>query len=199
MNMVFDFNHKLARFGLWFGGALILLAAILIASDVLLRQFLNVSIGGSDELAHFALAIGTTWSLAGALIDRVHIRVDSAYGRFPLALKTALDFAAVILFVGFFAVIAWHSIGMLDQTWTSGTRSQSALQIPLIIPQALWFLGLLMFLLTGIVLLVKAATLASSGRLADVSHLIGTKSALEETDEEIEMANKVRAAEEPKS
>jgi len=50
--------------GLWFGGALVLLAAVLIGIDVLMRKFLARSIGGADELAGYALAVGTPGALA---------------------------------------------------------------------------------------------------------------------------------------
>ena len=49
--------RQFARWGLWFGGALILLAAVLIGIDVLMRKFLDRSIVGADELAGYALAI----------------------------------------------------------------------------------------------------------------------------------------------
>jgi hypothetical protein len=53
--------RRFAQWGLWFGGALVLLAAVLIGIDVLMRKFLDRSIGGADELAGYSLAIGTTW------------------------------------------------------------------------------------------------------------------------------------------
>ena len=48
--------QRLTRYGLWFGGALVLLAALLIGVDVTLRKFFQTSIGGADELAGYALA-----------------------------------------------------------------------------------------------------------------------------------------------
>ena len=75
--------RRFAQWGLWFGGALVLLAAILIGIDVLMRKFLARSIGGADELAGYALAIGTAWGLGAALLDRAHIRIDSLYMLFP--------------------------------------------------------------------------------------------------------------------
>ena len=43
--------RRFAQWGLWFGGGLVLLAAVLIGIDVLMRKFLLLSIGGADELA----------------------------------------------------------------------------------------------------------------------------------------------------
>ena len=126
-------------------GVLVLLAAILIGIDVLMRKFLARSIGGADELAGYSLAIGTAWGLGAALLDRAHIRIDSLYMRFPARARLAFDFAGLVLFLTFFGLIAWHGWGVVEQSWTSGSRSQSALETPTVMPQLLWFAGLLGF------------------------------------------------------
>src|SRR5215216_660422 len=99
--------RRFTQWGLWFGGALVLVAAVLIGVDVLMRKFLARSIGGADELAGYTLAIGTAWGLGAALIDRAHIRIDSLYLLFPRKLRLLLDLAALILFVSFFALMTW--------------------------------------------------------------------------------------------
>src|SRR5262245_19491773 len=104
MEGVMGVVRRLSQWGLWFGGGLVLLAAVLIGIDVLMRKFLVRSIGGADELAGYSLAIGTAWGLAAALIDRAHIRIDSLYVLFPQKLRLALDFAALVLLIGFFAL-----------------------------------------------------------------------------------------------
>ena len=177
--------RRFARWGLWFGGALVLLAAILIGIDVLMRKFLDRSIGGADELAGYALAIGTAWGLAAALLDRAHIRIDSLYVLFPQKLRLALDVVALILLVGFFALMMWHGLGVVSQSWTSGSRSQSALETPTVVPQALWIAGLIGFVATGIVLLVYALAMIARGDLAGAARTIGTRSAEEEVEDEI--------------
>src|SRR5882757_4891660 len=148
--------RRFAHWGLWFGGALVLLAAVLIGIDVLMRKFLDRSIGGADELAGYSLAIGTAWGLGAALLDRAHIRIDSLYVHFPQKLRLALDLLALILLVGFFALGAWHGLGVVSQSWTSGSRSQSALETPTVIPQVLWIAGLAAFVMIGVLLLIDA-------------------------------------------
>ena len=84
-----------------------------------------------------------------------------------------------------FGLIAWHGWGVVEQSWISGSRSQSALETPTVLPQLLWFAGLLGFLAVGVVVLVDAARLMGSGELRAVSQLIGTRSAEEEVEDEI--------------
>jgi TRAP-type C4-dicarboxylate transport system permease small subunit len=177
--------RRFAQWGLWFGGGLILLAALLIGIDVLMRKFLARSIGGADELAGYALAIGTTWGLGAALLDRAHIRIDSLYVLFPQKLRLALDVLALVLLVGFFALIGWHGWGVVAQSWTSGSRSQSALETPTVLPQAVWIAGLIVFVLVGLFLLVTALRLGLSGDLRGMAQLISTRSAEEEVEDEI--------------
>jgi TRAP-type C4-dicarboxylate transport system permease small subunit len=177
--------RRFAQWGLWFGGALILLAAVLIGIDVLMRKFLARSIGGADELAGYALAIGTAWGLAAALIDRAHIRIDSLYVLFPQKLRLALDVAAVALLIGFFGLMTWHGLGVVSQSWNSGSRSQSALETPTVIPQFLWIVGLAAFVIVGVFLLASAFVMASRGDLRGVARAISTRSAEEEVEDEI--------------
>jgi len=177
--------RRFAQWGLWFGGGLVLLAAMLIGIDVLMRKFLTLSIGGADELAGYALAIGTTWGLGAALLDRAHIRIDSLYVLFPQKLRLALDLLALVLFTAFFALTLWHGFGVVGQSWTSGSRSQSALETPTIIPQFLWIAGLVAFVGIAIVILVQSLRLAMAGDLHGMAQLISTRSAEEEVEDEI--------------
>ncbi len=177
--------RRFAQWGLWFGGALVLLAAVLIGIDVLMRKFLDRSIGGADELAGYSLAIGTTWGLGAALLDRAHIRIDSLYVLFPQKLRLVLDTLAIILFVGFFALTLWHGLGVVSQSWSSASRSQSALETPTVIPQILWIGGLAAFVVVSVVLLVQALRLGAAGDLHGMAKLISTRSAEEEVEDEI--------------
>lgn len=182
----------LARSGLWFGGALILLAAVLIGIDVFLRKVFVVSLGGADELAGYALAIGTVWALAATLLDRGHIRIDSLYMLLPAPIRIVLDFVGLVLLVGFFALVFWHGLGVFEQSWVSSSRSQSALETPLVIPQAIWLVGLAMFVLVGAALFLAALARLVRGDRAGASAMIGTRSSAEDVAEEVRAAERRR-------
>jgi TRAP-type C4-dicarboxylate transport system permease small subunit len=177
--------RRFTQWGVWFGGALVLLAAVLIGIDVLMRKFLAASIGGADELAGYALAVGTAWGLGSALVERAHIRIDSLYLWFPRPLRLALDAVGLVLFIGFFGLVASHGWGVVEQSWTSGSRSQSALETPTIIPQALWLAGLVGLVVVGIIVLLHGLALAARGDPHGASTVIGTRSAEEEVEDEI--------------
>ena len=159
--------HRLTRYGLWLGGGLVLLAALLIGVDVTLRKFFQTSLGA-------------------ALVERAHIRIDSLYMLFPRPVRLALDFVGLALLLAFFGLIARHGWSVVQQSWASGSRSQSALQTPTVLPQSIWLAGLALFFLLGVALLARAALLVSRGEAAAAEKLISTRSAQEEVKQEIE-------------
>jgi TRAP-type C4-dicarboxylate transport system permease small subunit len=185
MNRLMTGIHRLAQAGLWFGGALVLLAAVLIAVDVVLRRVFNASIGGADELAGYALAIGAAWGLGAALLDRAHIRIDSLYLLFPRGFRHLLDALGLVLLVGFFSLVAWHGSNVVAQSWISGSRSQSDLQTPTVVPQVLWLAGVIVFIVVGLVLLGQAFARLAKGDHAGVARAIGTRSAAEVIEAEV--------------
>jgi TRAP-type C4-dicarboxylate transport system permease small subunit len=185
MEKLMSLAAQLSRYSLRFGGTLVLLAALLIGVDVILRKFFQSSIGGADELAGYALALGTSWSLGATLLDRAHIRIDSLYSLFPRGLRLFLDFIGLFLFLSFFGLVAWRGLSVMEQSWVSSSRSHTALATPLIIPQSIWIIGLLILIFLGIILFVRAALLVWQGEVAAASRAISTRAAAEEVEEEV--------------
>jgi TRAP-type C4-dicarboxylate transport system permease small subunit len=176
---------RVSRIGAILGGALLLLAAIVISVDITLRYTVSRTLGGADELSGYALAISSAWGLSAALLTRSHIRIDTVYVRVPIRARAALDILSLTVFAGFFALVAWHGWGVVDQSWTAGSRSMSALETPVIVPQLLWFLGLMFLIAVALLLLARALTALRAGDLAGLFALIGSKSAVAEAKEEI--------------
>lgn len=195
MDHLFSVLRNASRFGLWLGGALVLAAALVIGFDVVIRKLFARSIGGADELAGFALAIGTAWGLGATLLDRAHIRIDSLYLLLPVWVRALLDLAALFAFTLVFGLIFWHGFGVMTQSITAGSRSMSGLQTPLFLPQGAWLAGLALFLVILIALLLRALTDAARGKFAAIVEAVGVRTVAEETQEEIKSAEGVRARE----
>ncbi len=170
------------------GGLLMLAAAILVSIDVVLRKLANVTLGGADELSGYALAIGSTWSFAFVLLNRGNVRIDVLYQYLPRPLAAACDLLALLALLGFVTLVAWHGGGMLAQTWRIGARSNSALGVPLAIPQAMWWLGYAWFVLCGTALVVRAALSFAAADWVAVNRSIGARGIREEADEEVHNA-----------
>jgi TRAP-type C4-dicarboxylate transport system permease small subunit len=178
-------SRHVARAGALGGGLLILAAALLVSVDVTLRKLANTTLGGADELSGYALAIGSTWSFAFVLLARGHVRIDALYQLLPRRLAAACDVIGVVALLVFASLIAWHGAGVLAQSWQLGARSNSALAVPLAVPQALWWIGYLGFVICAALLLLRAAAALLAGDLAEANRLIGARSIEEEAADEL--------------
>ena len=185
MDRALDLARRIARLGVWFGGLLIIASALVVGVEVVIRKALDLTIGGADELSGFALAVATSWGLAFALLERAHIRIDSLYIHLPVRLCALLDILGLALFAGFIALVTWHGFGVFQTSYNLGARSLSPLGTPLVVPQLLWVLGFVMFLLIAALLLVRALTALITGDLPTVQRLVGSRSVSEELASEL--------------
>lgn len=197
MNALHRLALAVSRLGALVGGLMLLLAAVVIGIDILMRAVLSRSIGGADELSGYALAIATAWGLSFALLYRAHIRIDSLYELLPPAARASLDLVSLLGFAFFMGLVAWHGWGVLSQSLTSSTRSISALATPLAIPQALWFCGLVFLILVLVLLLVEALAAWGRSDLKGLARLIGSKAVREEVEEEIKQSQPAAGAGQP--
>ncbi len=167
MDSLLELSRKVARIGAWFGGALIIAAAFLVGVEVVIRKAFSLSIGGADELSGYALAISTAWALAFALLERAHIRIDSLYVHLPIRLAALLDVLGLALFTGFVGLIAWYGLGVVETSYRLDAHSLSPLGTPLVLPELLWLLGFLLFLIDRRSAPAARARRADRGRSPD--------------------------------
>lgn len=170
------------------GGALILGAAVLVSVDVLLRKFARVTLGGADELSGYALAIGATWSFAYVLLNRGNVRIDALYQHLPKVAAAICDVLAVAALLGFVSVVTWYGFGVLSESWRINAHSNSALAVPLFVPQALWWLGYAGFVICAVLQLARALLPLLAGDWDGVGSLIGARSIQEDAAEEVASA-----------
>src|SRR5678815_3014247 len=93
----------ISRVGAIAGGAMLLVASILICIDITLRYTLALTLGGAGGLSGYALAISSAWGFSAALLSRSHIRIDTVYVRVRPRVRVALDLLSLITFTSFIA------------------------------------------------------------------------------------------------
>jgi TRAP-type mannitol/chloroaromatic compound transport system permease small subunit len=165
-----------ARIGTWFGGGLIFLGAILVSIDVVLRKLFALTLGGADEMSGYALAIGSAWAFAFALLERVNVRVDAVYQRFSPSIAGLFDLLALLALSVFVMMVTWFGF---DVAWTSLVRnslSNTQLKTPLWIPQGLWFLGMAFFSLTLLLLIIRSTQAWLARDYEWLRHNVGARS-----------------------
>lgn len=186
MDRLLEFAHRLARYGAWAAGALIIGAAVLIGIDIGMRKLFNESIGGASELSGYVLAISASWGFALTMLDRAHIRIDSLYVVLPVRVRALLDILGLIVMLGFVGYLTWQCNHVFMQTWQLGSRALTPIATPLVYPQFLWVAGMVYFLIVIALLLVRALMALVTGDFDTIQRIAGSRSSMEEVQEELE-------------
>jgi len=160
--------------------------ALFITADVLGRNLLGVSSAATVEVTGYMLAGGIAWALAHTLARGAHIRVDVWVNRLPLRPRAALHLLALLLLGGFSAFCAWAAWSLVDESLLFDAHDNSALRVPLAVPQGVWLFGLVAFCAAILVLAAEAALLLLSGRPGDVDRLLGSRTVEDETAEALD-------------
>lgn len=153
-------EHVAATFALCAGVAIAVLA-VLITIDIIGRDFVGVSIQGTDEIGGYVLAFVGSLGMALTLLRRGHPRIELFFRFFPQVVRDALHVLAFVAMACFAIFMAWHAWGELQSTLRFGAVTNTPLQTPLWVPQSVWLAGMIFFALTatlaavhGLILLV---------------------------------------------
>jgi TRAP-type C4-dicarboxylate transport system permease small subunit len=185
MDRLLRIAQHVTRAGAWFGGALLGLAVLAIAAEVLLRNLVGRSFGAVDELSGYALAIASSWAFAYALVHRAHIRIDTVYTLLAPRWRAAFDLVALAGLLLFFTVVLRHGWDMLARAYAIDQRAMTPLRTPLFYPQLFWYAGMAVLVMVAALLLLRAGQAFARGDTAAVARLAGARSAQEELDDEL--------------
>lgn len=184
MLRLIDAGHRLSRWLVWLGGALILGSAVLVTIEVFLRKLFNMSIAGADEISGYAFGVATSLGFAFALFERAHIRVDALFLILPRPLRIFLNFFGLALLVGFAGIVTWMAWGLVADTLEYGSRSITPMRTPLAIPQIPWLAGWMFFVLCGVLLFLGSLFATLTGNAAEGERRIGVKTLEEQIHDE---------------
>jgi TRAP-type mannitol/chloroaromatic compound transport system permease small subunit len=173
------------------GGGMLLLCALSIVVEVLLRKFANYSIEGIDEYAGYALSIGVAVSLPYAVLKRANIRVDAVYNLLSEKSSAILDWLSALSMALFAGFLVYSSYDVFSSSLRFDATSNTPLSTPLWIPQAIWFFGFALFLITSLVISLLATFYLCKGKMVEIKELVGGKSIQDELEEEIQNKNRL--------
>ena len=180
--------EKLARYMIWSGGVLMLIAAVIVTLDVLQRKvshLTGLSISGSDEISGYLFAISTAWAFSFALLHRANVRVDALYLLLPRRMRALLDILGIIILSAFVAVVTWHAMQFFIHNATNWSKSITPLLTPLAIPQFFWIIGLVLFVLNLLLVLLRVALALVMNDLPTIARVAGARTQEEEFEEEM--------------
>jgi len=166
-------------------GAVFLGLAVLVTVETASRKLFNVSLQGADELGGYALAVGSTIAFSLALMGRNHIRVDVFHELLSRRLQALLNWLSIVMLATLGVFIAWVAFKVLADTLQYGSTAQTPWATPLIWPQGVWYVGLVVFALVASGFAIRATWLLAQGRLDTLNRDFHPKSAKEELKEEL--------------
>lgn len=167
-------------------GLVVVALAFAITADVLYRKFVGGTLiyGGIGEISGYALAVVTAWGASATLLARSHIRVDTLNTMVPRKVARLLDILAIAAFALTSIVLAFVAYSTLARTVQLSSHSMTPLAVPMIIPQGLWFAGLVFLAVTSLVLLVLGTLAVLRSDKTTAHQLIGARSVTEEIEEQ---------------
>ena len=175
-----------ARVFAWIGGAMIMVAALVVSTEVICRKLFAFPFSGSDEIGAYLFAIGTSWSMAFVLVTRGHVRIDALYGGFSPKVRAVFDLVALAGLAILVVALADRSWELVSDNLSGWNRSNTPLRIPLPYAQLPWFFGFVLFLLSLAVACLRAVTAFARGDYAKVAATVGVPSQDEEVKGELE-------------
>jgi TRAP-type mannitol/chloroaromatic compound transport system permease small subunit len=174
LDVLVDRVDRISRCLAYLGGTMLLLIVAVIALEIVLRRVFAVTLGLGFEMSGYVLAISSSWAFAYALFRKAHIRIDAAYVQVGQRARVALDILALAAFVAFAVVVCEAAGSVVLESVSRNSLSNTPLQTPLWIPQALWLAGLAWFAFATVVLLLRIAAATVSGDFETVQRLAGS-------------------------
>ena len=151
-------------------GATVALLAVLITVDIVGRDAFGVSVQGTDELGGYVLAFVGSLGMALTLLRRGHPRIDLFFRFFPAMVRDGLHVLAQATLAGFALFMTWHAWAELATSLRFGAVTNTPLQTPLWVPQAVWVGGMAFFALTACATTIHAAVLMVADRRQIARH-----------------------------
>lgn len=160
MNFLEKLNAYMNRFFLVVAGAAMLMLMLLAVANVLM-SLIGRPFQGAYELMGFCGALLVALALGDSQKRDVHIMVDVVARKYPRALNRVIDGFKYLLFVAFFAIVAWQLVDYGLTKLETGELSDT-LKIPF---YPIIFVVALGFVLLSFSLLVDGVlTLFAPGR-----------------------------------
>ncbi len=160
--------------------------ALFITFDIVARSLLGFSSQATVEVTGYMLAGGIAWGLAHTLARRAHIRVDVLVNRLPPRRRGWLHIFSLTLMLGLAVFITWAAWELVDESALFNAHDNSALRVPLVVPQGVWAFGISAFVVMGVVLLAESVTAMVVGDAEAVDALLGSRTLEDETAEALE-------------
>ncbi len=140
--------------------------------DIIMRRF-GTSLGGTEEIAGYAMALATSWGMSYTLLELGHVRIDLMRSRFGDFKRALFDVFSMIVMSGVVVMIAIKAWPVVERSITNGSRANTPLETPLAWVQLPWFAGWVWFALMSCLVTLAALSLLIKGRHSETENFAG--------------------------
>ena len=154
----------------------LLLACVIITIVDLIARRLGASLGGTDEISGYVMAITTSWGVSYALTALAHVRIDLLRAKVSVAKAAIFDTIAMLSLAATAVFVAHKSWSVLSKTLSTGARANTPLETPMWIPQTLWWAGWLWFAISAVILSFAILYYLAKGNVKEIDNIAGVRS-----------------------
>ncbi|MGR3607768.1 MAG: TRAP transporter small permease subunit [Sulfitobacter sp.] len=153
-------------------GVLLLTCVVFIIAEIVIRQ-LGGTLGGTDEISGYVMAVVTSWGMGFALLELSHIRIDILRGRVNALGRSLFDLFSLFVLSSTVTLIAIRSWPVVERSITNSSRANTPLETPLALVQLPWFAGWLWFAVIAWLTLIAAVMLVLRGEFEKSEAAVG--------------------------
>ena len=153
-------------------GIMYFLCAAIVLLDIVLRR-VGSSLGGTDEISGYVMAIGVAWGMAFALQELSHVRIDFLRALARDKMRVAFDLLAMFAMASTVSIIGIQAWPVLATTLKNNSTANTPLETPLAWVQIPWFAGWVWFAIVSWLIFVAALMLVAQGQFRKMELIIG--------------------------
>lgn len=169
-------------------GCMLLFMAGVVGLEVLLRKFFDISLQGTNELSGYIMAIISCVAAAVAVHGRSHIRIDILHYLLPRKAQAVLNTLAAVALSALSFIILYAAWCVLADSHAYQSTSATPWATPLVYPQFLWVLALLLFCILATGYALNALRLFLQGNTKALCEQYQPKASRQEAEEEMNQA-----------
>lgn len=161
--------NRLTLIGL---GVLLWAGVTIVLTDVTLR-FFGSSLGGTDEISGYLMAIIAAWGMGYTLTALGHIRIEALRDRCGTNLKLAFDVLAIATVAVVITLVAFKGWPVVETSIRNESRANTPLETLLWTVQLPWFLGWVWFAVVAWTQFLASLVFIAQGKNDRALGLIG--------------------------
>jgi len=158
LNNFYKFVHKLSLWGAYVSSVLLISLVILIMTEIIGRHFFNTSTMIADEYSGYLYLASIFLGLAYTFENNAHIRINIITSKLSKRTNKYIDIFASFITSVVLIFILYRSILFTYDSYDMEMLSENVSETPLYLTQIVMPIGIILFILSVFVFILKRLT-----------------------------------------